>query len=191
MPESNGINLNRGTGTLPTFSFVGDTNTGINSSAADSVQMVAGGLVGVNVTDTSVILAPAGVASATFTATNFPINVSRVALAAADTAGGVFAWANPYGGNIIVTAVVVNVTTQSSGACTLDVGVAADGTTLNDTIIDGVSVATTGAKDSQKDAGTNGAGAAQVTSTQYVTGSVASGASSGLVGYAYIYWHRV
>lgn len=159
--------------------FVGDDNTGLHSAAADHVALLAGGVA---------VLEYGTNASSKVKRIE---QCERVALAAADTAGGVFAWANPTGGSIIVTRVAVNVTTASSGACTVDVGVAADATTLNDTIIDGVSVAATGCKDSQKDAGSNGAGMAQVTSTQYVTGSVASGASSGLVGFAYIYYHAV
>lgn len=113
--------------------------------------------------------------------------IAKVALAAVDTAGGLFAWANPEGAAIIVTHVMLDVTTFTSGACTVDVGVAADGTTLNDTIIDGASLATAaGVRDSQKDAGTNGAGPTRVSSTQFVTGSVASGASAALVGSAFI-----
>lgn len=115
-----------------------------------------------------------------------PIQTAVKKLAAVDTAGGLFAWANPTGKRIHVLGVRLDVTTASSGACTVDVGVAANGITLNDTIIDGVSVAATGVKDDQKDAGTNGAGVAAATSSQYVTGSVASGASAGIAGYAYI-----
>lgn len=111
--------------------------------------------------------------------------------AAADTAGAILAWANPEGVAIIVTDLMLDITTQSSGACTVDAGVAADGTTLNDTLIDGVSVAATGVKNSQKHAGTNGVGAARVGATQYITASTASGAVAGLVGNAYITYRKV
>jgi hypothetical protein len=114
--------------------------------------------------------------------------VAKVALAAVDTAGGVFAWANPEGVPIIITRVVLDVTTQSTGACTVDVGVAANGTTLNDGLIDGVSVAAAGLVDNLDNAGTNGRARQKVTAGQFVTGSVASGASAGLVGSAYVFY---
>jgi hypothetical protein len=115
--------------------------------------------------------------------------VTKVALAAVDTAGGVFAWANPAGAAILVHSVHLDVTTFTTGACTIDVGVAANATTLNDTLIDGASLATAAKTlNSATNAGTNGSMSRKVTSTQFVTGSVASGASAGLVGNAYIVW---
>jgi hypothetical protein len=115
--------------------------------------------------------------------------VTKVALAAVDTAGGVFAWANPAGAAILVHSVHLDVTTFTTGACTIDVGVAANGTTLNDTLIDGASLATAAkVLNSATNAGSNGSMSRKVTSTQFVTGSVASGASAGLVGNAYIVW---
>ncbi len=115
--------------------------------------------------------------------------VTKVALAAVDTAGGVFAWANPAGAAILVHSVHLDVTTNTTGACTIDVGVAANATTLNDTLIDGASLATAAkVLNSATNAGTNGSMSRKVTSTQFVTGSVASGASAGLVGNAYIVW---
>lgn len=175
----NEINLGAGTATYPTYSFTGDTNTGLNSTTADHASLVSGGYAyAQHGTDSS---------SKVWRGTN----VSRVALTAADTAGGVFAWANPAGASIIVTNVVLNITTATSGACTIDVGVAADATTSNDTFIDGVNANATGAKDIIKDAGTNGVACQQLTSSQYITASKASGATAGLVGFAYIYWHVV
>jgi hypothetical protein len=113
------------------------------------------------------------------------VKVKIIPLTAVDTAGGVFAFSP--GVAAIVTRVIVNVTTKTTGACTLDVGIAANGTTLNDTLIDGLDINTAvGEFCNLKNAGTNGLASQRMTSTQYVTGSVASGASAGLVGYAYI-----
>lgn len=117
------------------------------------------------------------------------IKVERVALAAVNTAGGVFAW-TPAAASVVV-GLYLDITTQTTGACTLDCGVAADATTLNDTLIDGVSAAAAGVKNSTKDAGTNGVSAVHVGATQYITGSVASGASAGIVGFAYIHYYAV
>lgn len=117
------------------------------------------------------------------------VKVARVALAAVDTAGGLFAWANPENAAILVERVILDVTTQSTGACTVDVGVAANGTTSADNLIDGRSVASAaGVYDNLGDAGTNGKTRQKASSSQYVTGSVASGASAGIVGYAYIHY---
>lgn len=110
----------------------------------------------------------------------------KVALAAVDTAGGLFAVANPEGVAIILTGLWLNVTTVTSGACTADCGIAANGTTLNDTMIDGVSLATTaGVRNHIKNAGTNGLGALPWGASEFLTGSVASGASLALVGFAF------
>lgn len=105
--------------------------------------------------------------------------VHQVAMAAVGTAGGIAAFANPLAVPILILRAILEWTTVSSGACTVDVGVAADGTTLSDTLIDGQSVATT---------------AGLVSSTvprrcavgSYVTASVASGTVTGLVGRVYI-----
>lgn len=118
--------------------------------------------------------------------------VAKVALGVSDTAGGVLAWANPTGGSILVQRVILDVTTKATGACTLDVGVAADGTTLNDTLLDGVDVGTAaGVFDNIENQGTNGVAAKKVTSSQYVTASKATGAAAGLVGYAYIHYFPI
>lgn len=111
----------------------------------------------------------------------------KVALSNADTAGGVLAVANPEGVTLIVRSLILDVTTKATGACTVDAGIAANGTTSNDTLIDGVDVGTAaGTFDSQKDAGTNGAGPRRWGASEYLTVSKASGAAAGLAGYAYI-----
>jgi hypothetical protein len=117
------------------------------------------------------------------------VKVARVALAAADTGGGVFAWQNPEAGSVQVERVILDVTTQSSGACTVDVGATAtNATTSSDNLIDGVSVAAAGLKDNLGDAGTNGKARQKLAAGKWVTASVASGASAGLVGFAYVHY---
>lgn len=111
----------------------------------------------------------------------------KATLSAAETAGGVLSLANPEGVTLIIRDLVLDVTTKATAACTLDAGIAANGTTLNDTLIDGVDVGTAaGTFDSQKDAGTNGAGSRRWGATEFLTVSKASGAAAGLVGNAYI-----
>lgn len=116
--------------------------------------------------------------------------IERVALTAADTAGGLFAWTPGFA--CLVERVLLDVTTKATGACTADIGVAANATTLNDTLLDGVDVGTAaGLFDNIENKGTNGKARQKVTSTQSVTGSVASGASAGIVGFAYIHYVKV
>jgi len=121
------------------------------------------------------------------------IRFERVALGVADTAGGVLAWQNPEDAAIIVLRLALDITTKTTGACTLDCGPAANGTTLNATLIDGLDAnAATGVFDNIEDAGATGKSTAKLAAngggTDWVTGSKASGAAAGLVGYAYIYY---
>ena len=123
---------------------------------------------------------------------NRAVKVARVALAAVDTGGGLFAWQNPEAGAVLVTNVLLDVTTQTSGACTADVGMTAtNATTSADNLIDGKSLATAGLFDNIEDQGTNGTSRQKVATGKWITGSVASGASAGIVGYAYIYYINV
>lgn len=116
----------------------------------------------------------------------------KVALAALDAAGGVLALANPEGADIIVKRIILDVTTKSTAACTVDAGIAANGTTSNDTLLDGLDVGTAaGVFDNIENQGTNGVGAKKWTSAQYLTISKATGAAAGLVGNAYIEYARV
>jgi hypothetical protein len=115
----------------------------------------------------------------------------KVAIAGdGDTAGDVLSLANPEGADLIITRLVIQVTTASTGACTVDAGVAADGTTSADNLIDGLSMAATGVFDNIEDQGTNGKSAKLWGASQYLTISRASGASAGLVGDAYIQYIR-
>lgn len=98
------------------------------------------------------------------------------------TGGDVISWANPTGEVIIVENVILDVTTQASGAPTLDVGVAANGATTSDTIIDGVDIGTAPIVASAINApGTDGGADRKMTGTQYITGTPSSTAAA-LVG---------
>lgn len=110
----------------------------------------------------------------------------------ADTGGGIGAWQNPERVSVVVTRIVVNRETQSTGACTADIGqTATSATTSSDNLIDGVSLAATGLVDNINDAGTNGKARQLVASGNWVTFSRASGASADFVGKAYIEYYRV
>jgi hypothetical protein len=168
---------------------------GARSVVGGSLDVVSGGTLDVKSGATLKLSSTAVTATATelnlLSGASRMVKVARVALTAADTAGGVFAWANPTGGTIIVTKVILDVTTQSTGSCTVDVGVAANGTTSNATLLTGASVAAVALLDNVTNKGASGLAQKKVTSTQFVTASVASGASAGLVGFAYIYYHAI
>ena len=116
--------------------------------------------------------------------------VKKVALAAVDTGGGVLSWVNPESSAIIIVGLTVDVTTQSTGACTVDFGTTAtSATTLSDNLIDGVSVAAVALLSNIDDKGTNGKSRQKLAVGKWITGSVASGASAGLVGNAYIRYY--
>lgn len=124
--------------------------------------------------------------------TNGGIILARVALAASDSGGGVFSWQNPESVSIVVRRVEIDVTTASTGACSVDVGVTATSSTTNsDNLIDGLSVAATGVSDNLGNPGTNGKTRQKLASGKWVTASMATGATSGLVGYAYLEYHIV
>lgn len=112
------------------------------------------------------------------------------ALAAVDTGGGVFSWKNPEAGPILVMHLAVIVTTNATGACSLDCGTTAtNATTLSDTLIDGKDVnAAAGTFTNDESAGTNGKPFKRLEAGKWVTGSVASGASAGLKGSYEIYY---
>lgn len=96
--------------------------------------------------------------------------------------GGILALANPEGADLIITRVILNRTTKSSGAATADIGVAANGTTSADNLLDGVDIgATEGVEDNITDKGTNGKSRQRWGASQYVT-MTGSASSVGLAG---------
>lgn len=123
--------------------------------------------------------------------TYVPLLVEKVPLVASDSAGGVFAWQNHHSESVIVTRVVIDLTTKSSGAGTLDVGMTAtSAATSADNLIDGLDVnAATGVFDNVENQGTNGTGAQKVASGKWITASKATGNMAGIVGYCYLHYH--
>lgn len=103
--------------------------------------------------------------------------------AAALFAGGeILALANPFGEAVIVTKCILDVETPTTGACTCDVGIAANATTSSDTLIDDGDIGVgTGAHVVCSPFGTNGKPAQRWGATQYLT-ATGSASSAGLVG---------
>lgn len=118
--------------------------------------------------------------------------VARVALAAVRTGGGVFSWTNPEAGSILITRVLLDVTTASTGASTIDVGTTATtSTTSSDNLVDGASGATIAVLGNLGNAGTNGKTVQKLATGKWVTASEASGDVTGLAGYAYIHYVNI
>lgn len=126
-------------------------------------------------------------------ASGFDRGAFRADLTAAtsNAAGGVLSIANPEGEDLIITSFVLNVTTKSTGAATLDIGIAANGTTSKDTLLDGVDVGTAaGVFDNITNKGTNGKTVIVWGASEYLT-ATASATVAGIVGEVVVeYIHR-
>ena len=115
-----------------------------------------------------------------------PQRVQALQVPLADTgaaAGDLAAIENPTGTAVVIVEAFVNLTTIATAAATVDIGVAANATTLSDDLIDGIDV--NGALDVfsvGKNGGTNGRQGQRWDATEYVTASEASGDTTGLVG---------
>jgi hypothetical protein len=118
--------------------------------------------------------------------------VATLALVGNDLATAVRSWRNPEAGAILVERAVANITTASTGASTLNVGITTvSATTGSDTLLDGISGAAVAVFDSVNDTdnGTNGVAKVQrLASGGWVTVAEATGAAEGLVGTLYIYY---
>lgn len=155
----------KGTVDKPAFGFNDDTNTGINSDAADKVQIVAGG-------------AELG----EFSSSVYPVMSVSLTIAGAAGSTGVFASAaNPFGYDVMILGAYLQITTQSTGASTLDIGIGANATTSNDGLIDGLSAAAAGLFTNFEDAGTNGEVSMLWDSTKFLNVAEASGDVTALV----------
>jgi hypothetical protein len=104
--------------------------------------------------------------------------------------GGVVAWQNPEAVAILITRVLLDLTTVSTGACTLDIGITtASATTTSDTLLDGIDAnSAVGLFDQMNaalDTGTN-AFAQKLASGKWVTIDEKTGDATGLVGTLYI-----
>lgn len=117
-----------------------------------------------------------------------PLKCHTGELADSDDAGGVFSFQNPESSPIIILGLLIEVTTVATGACTLDAGVAADGNTSDDTLIDG--------QDVNSAAGVFGnTGYARLDAnggtTDWLTVSMATGATADLVGNAHVLYATI
>ena len=115
----------------------------------------------------------------------------KAALTAVTTTavGGALKVVNPEGVDLIITRLILDVTTASSGAATVDAGVDDGGDVNSDTLIDGRSAATAGVFDDTEDGGTNGKGAVRWPTGHFLV-ITASATLAGLVGSAHVQYVR-
>jgi hypothetical protein len=100
--------------------------------------------------------------------------------ATATTPSGVVRWQNNTGETVMIELMYIDITTGSTGAATLDIGVAATSTGTGDTLIDGCTASLVKVISNVVGGGTNGR-LSKATNGQYVVGA-ASATVAGLVG---------
>ncbi|MEE8599239.1 MAG: hypothetical protein V3S69_07005 [Dehalococcoidales bacterium] len=108
------------------------------------------------------------------------------------TAGAVLSILNPEGADLIITRLLLDITTEATGAANVDAGIAANGTTSSDTLIDAGDVGSAAAILDNADAtdqGTNGKASRKWGAAQYLT-ITASATLADMVGNAYIEYMR-
>jgi hypothetical protein len=117
-----------------------------------------------------------------------PKNLAIVPLTAttATTGGAVGTWKAPGATRVIITRVVLDITTKSTGAANLSVGTATDGVTSSANLIDTLAVGSAaGTFDNIVNGGTNGKAMQPLASGSSVT-VTGSATTAGLVGTMYI-----
>jgi len=100
----------------------------------------------------------------------------------ATTAGGLLAVLNPTAKTVMVERMILDITAAVTAATTADIGIAANGTTSSDTLLDGVALNVATTRDNTVSGGTNGKGAAKWTSGQYITGTTSAALTTGFAG---------
>lgn len=178
-----------------TFTSLTDHTTGIDFPADGSMSFEARGVVQGVMTSSGIQWTPGGVAIGgnALTSANRIAKTVKVALVAASGGGGVLSWQNPEA-TAVIASIDLDITTQSTGACTVDVGyTATNAATSSDTLLDGLSVATAGVYTSLQagDQGTDGRAKRKVASGKWITATVASGTVTGLAGFAYITYYPI
>ena len=96
--------------------------------------------------------------------------------------GGLLSVANPEGVDLIITRAVMDITEASDAAGTADLGIAADGTTSADNLIDGADINTASVLDNIINKGSNGKELLRWPAGSYLTLTKKTGAASAEIG---------
>lgn len=118
---------------------------------------------------------------------NIPVMVKLGSISGATGTGIKLAVANPASATLMVHSLQIVVTTQATGANTIDAGIATNGATATDTLIDAANGQGTApfVRNSQKDATTNGLGPQLWSSTRFLNVESKTGDITGLVADVY------
>jgi hypothetical protein len=125
------------------------------------------------------------------------VRVAKVRAAGAAQNAQSFAWQNPESTKIIIFKAILHVfDAEDVGVGTLmDIGVAANGTTSSDTLLDGVAITATGLFDNITNKGTSGKPQVIVDekngTNDYVTGTVNTATGASFTGCVYLFYTKV
>lgn len=109
-----------------------------------------------------------------------PVFTKKLDISQVAVVSGVYkSFDNPFGADVVIMNAYIDIVNGSDGASTVDIGVAADAVTSNDTLFDGVSLATNGALGMVNSKGTNGGVPQLWTTTKYLNIAEASGDVAG------------
>jgi hypothetical protein len=177
-----------------TFTSITQAMLGTTMYATDNytIDDVATGAIAVGYLATYISATSGYVCLNEFADSSSPgLRVIRGALVAATGtgAGAVIRIANPTGKTCMIERLILDVTTGATGGQTLDIGVAANGTTSADNLLDGVSPAAVTQYDNSVNHGTNGKGSKKWASTEFIT-ATASAATVALAG-TYVVQYRL
>ena len=187
---------------LATWSFNDDTDTGIDSDAANQLDFMVGGTVIESLTASGPAITGALDVSGNILSGGQIYNDSGShrnvqgyyyasvvsSIAGTTTAGGLFAASNPFGADVLITGFALNVgTAATSATATADFGVGAASNTSYENLMDGAVLTATGTFGNDVDGqGTAGKTFVKWASNHFITGTVASGNVSGLVSSIYV-----
>ena len=114
---------------------------------------------------------------------------SAVAGVAATTGGAILAWTNPESVPIFITRIEIDVTTKSTGAANLSVGVAANATTSAANLIDTYAIGSAEkVVNNIDDKGAGGKSVQKMSTTQALT-FTGSATTAGLVADIYVHYY--
>lgn len=119
------------------------------------------------------------------------VNVVKAALAPGNANAFSFAIANPEGAKCLIHKVLLDVTTAGgTGSSVMDVGVAANGTTASDNLIDGADLNADALYDNVTDNGANGKSRQRWGATEFVTGRILVAHAAALAGNVYVLYTK-
>lgn len=121
------------------------------------------------------------------------VKIATVTLSGGAIHAAVTNWQNPESSKILILRAIADITTKSTAASTLDVGLTeVSATTASDTLLDGIDTGTAAAiwdSNDDTDNGNNGVAKVQaLASGKWVTFKEASGNTAAMVGTVYIHY---